>query len=141
MSGYGYLVDTSAIVRLSRDLELRDRWRERADVGALAVCSVTELEILFTARSKAHRNNLVAGLKSTYRWVVMPDRIFGRALDVQEDLTHRGAHRSAGPIDLLVAATAEEHGLTLLHYDSDFLHVADVTGQPVCWLAPPGSID
>jgi predicted nucleic acid-binding protein len=70
----------------------------------------------------------------------MPDRIYQRAESVQRSLTERGTHRSAGPVDLLVAATAEAHELTLLHYDSDFLQVADVTGQPVQWLTEPGSI-
>lgn len=57
------------------------------------------------------------------------------------DKTERGTHRSASPIDLLVAATAEAHGLSLLHYDHDFVRVAEVTGQQVRWLADPGSID
>ncbi|GAB2751186.1 hypothetical protein GCM10027072_55400 [Streptomyces bullii] len=40
-------------------------------------------------------------------------------------------HRSAGPIDLLVAAAAEEAGLTLLHYDRDLEAIAHAAGQPV----------
>jgi len=56
-------------------------------------------------------------------------------------LTEKGQHRSAGPIDLLVAATAELTGLTLLHYDRDFETVTRATGQDAQWLAPPGSID
>ena len=39
----------------------------------------------------------------------------------------------AGPVDLVVAATAELHGLTLLHHDRDFNVVARVTGQPLRW--------
>jgi predicted nucleic acid-binding protein len=50
---------------------------------------------------------------------------------VQEQLTAKGEHRSAGPVDLLVAATAEESGLVLLHHDRDFEAIARVTGQPV----------
>ena len=48
----------------------------------------------------------------------------------QEQLTAKGEHRSAGPVDLLVAA-AEEAGLTLLHHDRDFETIARTTGQPV----------
>jgi predicted nucleic acid-binding protein len=33
--------------------------------------------------------------------------------------------------DLLIAATAELHGLTVLHVDKDFELIADVTGQSV----------
>jgi len=43
--------------------------------------------------------------------------------------------------DLLVAATAEEAGLIVLHYDADFDRIAAVTGQKCEWVATPGSID
>jgi len=39
-------------------------------------------------------------------------------------------------VDLVVAATAELHGLTLLHHDRDFGVIASVTGQPVRWYGP-----
>lgn len=54
---------------------------------------------------------------------------FSRAWEVQRLLTEGGEHRSAGPVDLLVAACAEMQGLTLLHDDDDFETVARVTGQ------------
>jgi hypothetical protein len=40
-------------------------------------------------------------------------------------------HRSAGPLDLLIAATAERKGLIMLCDDRDYQTVASVTGQPV----------
>jgi hypothetical protein len=54
-------------------------------------------------------------------------------------LAGRGKHRCAGIRDLLVAAVAEEHRATILHYDRDFDHIAEVTGQPVRWVVPPGT--
>lgn len=51
-----------------------------------------------------------------------------------------GRHRSAGAVDLLVAAIAELQGLTMLHYDHDVETIASVTGQPTQWLAPPGRL-
>jgi predicted nucleic acid-binding protein len=80
-------------------------------------------------------------MRGTFDWVVMPDRVFDRAIDVQGALTDKGTHRSAGPVDLMLAATAELQGLTLLHYDRDFMQIAEVTGQPVCWVTEPGTID
>jgi predicted nuclease of predicted toxin-antitoxin system len=47
-----------------------------------------------------------------------------------EDLA-AGAHRSAGAIDMLVAATAERNHLTALCDDHDYLTVARATGHPV----------
>jgi predicted nucleic acid-binding protein len=46
-------------------------------------------------------------------------------------LTEAGTHRSAGPIDLLIAATAERDRLIVLCDDHDYQTVARVTGQPV----------
>lgn len=38
-----------------------------------------------------------------------------------------------GPVDLVLAATAELQGLALLHHDRDFDIIARVTGQPLRW--------
>jgi hypothetical protein len=46
-------------------------------------------------------------------------------------LTETGKHRIAGPIDLLIAATAERQHLTVLCDDCDFETVASVTRQRV----------
>ncbi len=109
--------------------------------GRLGVCPITELELLYIARNAEHRLKILESLGTYYAWVVMPDKVFQRARQVQEVLTGRGQHRSAGPVDLLVAATAELTSRTLLHYDRDFETVAQATGQAARWLAPPGSID
>jgi Arc/MetJ family transcription regulator len=58
------------------------------------------------------------------------------AWQVQEILTQRGQHRSAGAADLVVAATAELQRLTLLHPDRDFESIAAVTGQALQWCGP-----
>jgi predicted nucleic acid-binding protein len=79
-------------------------------------------------------------LRAAFTWVVMPDRAFERAAQVQAALTDLGAHRSAGAVDLLIAATAELQALTLLHYDHDFEQIVRVTCQRAQWLAPPGDI-
>jgi predicted nucleic acid-binding protein len=136
-----FLLDTSALVRVLRDATVRARWEQQITAGLVAVCPIIELEVLYTARSKADREDLLDLLGATFVWVPMPERVFTRAAEIQAALTARGAHRSAGAIDLLIAATAELHALTLLHYDHDFDQIAKVTGQAATWLAPPGSID
>jgi predicted nucleic acid-binding protein len=53
-----------------------------------------------------------------------------------------GLHqRSVRHADLLIAAAAESACLPLLHYDEDYDRIAAVTGQPVEWLAPRGSLE
>ncbi|MBM0226029.1 MULTISPECIES: PIN domain nuclease [Micromonospora] len=135
-----YLVDTSALVRLLRDPEVLARWEPAITAGLVAVCPLVELEFLYSARSVADRAQLEQQLRIVFGWVAMPDRIYERAVEIQVELTGRGTHRSAGAVDLLIAATAEYQGLSLLHYDRDFDQIAAVTGQPMRWLAPAGSI-
>jgi len=54
-----------------------------------------------------------------------------RAVEVLTLLADRGQHRAPSIPDLIIAATAELAGLTVLHLDKDFEVIADVTGQPV----------
>lgn len=56
------------------------------------------------------------------------------------ELWHRGQQRAVGLPDLLVAAVAERHRVTVLHYDKDFDLIAAVTGQPTTWVVAPGSV-
>ena len=50
-------------------------------------------------------------------------------------LADLGHHRTPSVPDLLVAATAELAGLTVVHLDTDFELIADVTGQQIERLA------
>ena len=56
----------------------------------------------------------------------------------------RAAHQHLGvpPLDYLIAAVAEDHGATLLHYDADFERLATHTdlATEVEPLAPLGSL-
>jgi hypothetical protein len=69
-------------------------------------------------------------------------REWRRAIEVQSDLARRGndLHKAVKPADLLIAAAAEQAGVALLHYDADYVHVEEITGQPMRWLAPRGSL-
>jgi predicted nucleic acid-binding protein len=63
-----------------------------------------------------------------------------RAIEVQTALARTGQHRGVPIPDLLIAAVAEASGLSVLHYDADFDRVAEITGQPVEWVVPRGSV-
>jgi predicted nucleic acid-binding protein len=135
-----FLVDTSAVVRLARARDVRARWQPQIVAGVMGLCPITELELLHSARSKADREEWLELLNATFGWIAIPDRVFTRATEVQAALTARGTHRSAGFVDLLLAATAELTGLALVHYDHDFDEVIKVTNQPSVWVAAPGSV-
>ena len=122
MSIADYLVDTSALARVLLR-QATEEWEQRMGAGLIALCDLTELETLYSARSAKDREAILERLNQ-FTWCPMPDGI-------QRELTAKGEHRSAGAVDLLVAAAAEEAGLTLLHYDRDFETIARTTGQPV----------
>lgn len=130
MSVADYLIDTSALARVLLG-HTTTEWDDRIGAGLVAICDITELELLYSARSISDRERMKGLLDAHYAWCPTPDGVFRRAHVVQEQLTAKGEHRSAGPVDLLLAATAEEAGLTLLHHDRDFEAVARVSGQPV----------
>jgi predicted nucleic acid-binding protein len=61
-----------------------------------------------------------------------------RAVAVLVALADRGQHRAPSIPDLLIAATAELAGLTVLHLDKDFDVIATITGQPMQRIALTG---
>ena len=130
MSPAIYLLDTSGLFRILQG-ELRQAWAEELAAGVIAVCPVVELEFLYSARSLADRLEKKRLLRTVFGWVPMAERAFERAEAVQQMMTEVGKHRSAGPADLLIAATAEQARLTVLCDHRDFDVVASITGQPV----------
>jgi predicted nucleic acid-binding protein len=125
-----YLIDTSALFRILQ-AELRRAWSDQLAAGVIAVCPIVELEFLYSARSLADRLEKQRLLGDLFGWVSMHDGAYERASDIQQAMTELGSHRSAGAVDLLIAATAERERLTVLCDDHDYLAVAAVTGQPV----------
>ncbi|PZT69436.1 VapC toxin family PIN domain ribonuclease [Streptomyces sp. SW4] len=140
MSPVKYLIDTSAAVRILTVERVREQWTDHLVEGVVGLCDITELEMLYSARSLMDRLAKEELFAQLFNWVPMPDGVYARARAVQRELTGSGEHRSAGAVDLLVAATGELSGLTVLHYDADFETVAKVTGQPTWWVAPAGTL-
>ncbi len=65
-----------------------------------------------------------------------------RAREAHLDLVRVALHRSVPIVDLLLAALAERHHLTVLHYDRDFDRLREHTSLrfDVEWLAPAGTL-
>lgn len=99
---------------------------------------MTLLEVGFSARKAA---DLGIGLKrpplGSMPVEYLTPQIEDRAVEVQLALAERGQHRSPSIPDLLIAATAERAGLTVLHIDKSFDLIATITEQPVERLALP----
>ncbi|MER8028680.1 PIN domain nuclease [Streptomyces bauhiniae] len=139
MNAAQFLIDTSALARFMRGDAEQYGWDQAAAAGLIATCPITELEFFYSARSAEDRARGIEDVRMIFGWVPVDDRAYARAWQVQDALTERGRHRSAGAVDLVVAATAELQGLTLLHRDRDFDCIAAVTGQALQWYGPePG---
>jgi predicted nucleic acid-binding protein len=125
-----YLIDTSGLFRILQD-KLRQAWADQLAAGVIAICPVIELEFLYSERSLVDRLEKQRLLHELFGWVPMSYNAWERAEQVQQLLTEAGSHRSAGPVDLVIAATAERERLVVLCDDHDFETVATVTGQSV----------
>ncbi|MFE3190387.1 PIN domain-containing protein [Nocardia sp. NPDC059240] len=125
----GYLLDTSALWYIFRNPDEAERWREPARVGALYLCEPTRTELLYSATSSAHRDEMAEALDELCRPAPVPKSAWRWVDSAQYKLTQRGLHRSAGVVDLVVCATAVHHDLTVLHIDNDFATVSSVLGE------------
>lgn len=131
-----WLIDKSAYERLGASADQFDLWLDRIQRGLVYVSTATILEMGYSARnavdwSQSIRFPPVSMLVAEYATPASEDR----AVEVQYLLAERGQHRAPSIPDLLIAATAEIAGHTVLHYDKDFELIAEVTGQPVERLA------
>ena len=132
-----WLIDTSALALLARSPDAAT-WAERIERGLVRISTVTRLEIGYSARSgpelrsAMHRPPL-ASMPVEYQTPAIEDR----AIEVQLRLADLGHHRAPSVADLIVAATAELAGLTVVHLDKDFEMIAEVTAQPIERLLVP----
>ena len=133
-----FLVDTSALARVAH-APIADRLRDLGVRGLLASCPTIDLEVLYSARSPDEYVAINARRRDAFTELPLRPEIGDRAREVQGQLARVSQHRAAGVVDLLSAATAEYYGATVLHYDTEFDHIARVTRQPMEWVAPTGS--
>ena len=134
-----HLADTSALARL-RHHTVGEVLGPLIEAGLVATCGVIEFELAWATRSSTQLDELRADRDLGYEWLATHDEDWRRALEVQAELWRRGRMRSVGLPDLLVAAVAEREGVTVLHYDADYDLIAEVTGQPMRWVVPRGTV-
>ncbi|MGW5850947.1 PIN domain-containing protein [Streptomyces sp. NPDC055254] len=134
-----FLIDKSALARYPEPA-VHAVIHPLHTAGVLAVCGAVEYEVMYSARSKADAERVRAGM-GAFAWLPTPDEAWDRALDVQKRLIEAGTWKAVSLPDLIIAATAERHGATVLHYDGDYDMIAEVTGQPVRWVVPRGTAD
>ena len=132
-----WLIDKSALVRLAASPDAAE-WAGRIERGLVRITTVTRLEVGYSARSgPGLRSGLQQPPLSSMPVEYLTPAIEDRAVEVLTLLADRGQHRAPSVPDLIIAATAELAGLTVLHLDKDFDVIAAITGQPVERLSAP----
>lgn len=133
-------VDTSAWHR-SGHPEVASVWRQYLDADELGLCDQVRVEILWSAQSAEDYDALDQEL-SALREIPIDALTFSRAREIQGRLAQVGGlhHRSVKIADLVIAAAAEAASATVLHYDADYDRIGAITGQPMQWIAPRGSL-
>lgn len=137
MAVTSWLVDKSAYARMQAGQAANmTEWNARIERGLVHLSTVTRLEFGFSARSgSAGREAFGLPPLSLMPIEHLTPAMEDRAWKVQMLLADRGQHRAPSIPDLLVAATAEKAGLTVLAVDKDFDLIAAITGQSVETLA------
>ena len=134
-----YLADTSVYVLQGRHSQVRRRFETLLAEGRLAGCQLTALEYLNNAPDPKGYEILWGALHG-HRWIDVTTQALDRALDIHRSMAATSQHRHFRIPDLIIAATAELHGATVLHYDADYDRIAAITGQPTEWVAPKGTL-
>jgi len=126
-----WLIDKSALVRLAASPDAAE-WAARIERGLVRITAVTRLEAGYAARSGPQlRTGFQQPPLSSMPVEYLTPAIEDRAAEILMLLADRGQHRAASIPDLIIAATAELAGLTVLHLDKDFDLIAEITGQPM----------
>lgn len=134
-----YLADTSALARLHHP-EVAAVLVPLIESGVVATCGVIEFELGWATRSSAEFDQVRTDRDAGYEWLATHGEDWRRALDMQAALWRGGRIRAVGLPDLLIAVVAERERVTVLHYDRDYELIAQVTGQPVQWIVPRGTV-
>ena len=134
-----YLAYTSAFARLHHQV-VAAVLAPLIESGVVATCGVIEFELGWATRTSAELDQVRADRDAGYEWLATHDEDWRRAFDVQASLWRSGRMRAVGLPDLLIAAVAERERVTVLHYDSDYDFIAQVTDQPMQWVVPRGTV-
>jgi predicted nucleic acid-binding protein len=118
------MLDTSALVRLLRDRKLQEAWYDAIDAEAIGTCYPQRTEFLYSARSATEYDEIAEMFTDLYPDAAVPKNAGRWISTVQYQMARAGHHRSASATDLIIAATAAHHGLTVLHDDDDYRTVA-----------------
>lgn len=137
-----YLLDNSATQRISRSADVAEAVRRLLDSGVLAGCLPQLLEEGYSARSASDHATILSLNAEAKVFLPPVPAVAERAIELQRRLFAAGQGRAVGVSDLQIAATALVHSdqhqqVIVVHYDSDFEHLAEVEPElRTRWIVP-----
>lgn len=121
-----YLVDNSVLQRLPRSPAVQTAVGAILDAeDELCSCASTLDEFAYSARSAAEHAEGTYRLRTSFLHLSASPDTDQIVIDIRTALWQAGKGCAAGVIDVAMAAAAVHAGATVLHYDSDFDHIAD----------------
>ncbi|TRZ57316.1 MAG: PIN domain nuclease [Streptomycetaceae bacterium] len=127
----GWLIDKSALVRLA-DSPHAGKLVERINEGQVHRSTITRLEVGYSARSCADLTKAMTSPPLSKMPIEgLTPAIEELAWQSLQLLAKKGQHRAPSLADLMIAATAQLCGLTVLHLDKDFDLISKATGVQV----------
>ncbi|MBY0226985.1 MAG: PIN domain-containing protein [Hyphomicrobium sp.] len=121
-----FLVDTSALIHLLRDKTGRvaERYDQLVKGAPVALSRMTEFELLNGARDEKELSRL-RKLLAGETLIDIPATAWNESAQIVFDLRRRGT-TLMNVFDCLIAYTAIQHDLELIHDDTDFERIAEV---------------
>jgi predicted nucleic acid-binding protein len=127
----GWLIDKSALVRLA-DSPHAAKWAERINHGFVHLSTITRLEVGYSARSGADLSKAMSSPPISKMPIEgLTPAVEELAWQTLQLLAKKGQHRAPSLADLMIAATAQLCGFTVLHLDKDFELISKATGVQV----------
>lgn len=128
------LADKSA---WARSASAQADWDAATDEERIVTCPVVELELLYSARSRAEVHDL-RSLLSEFRSLAVTRSVMTSAVEALTMLADAGSdgHHRVSPADAIIAACAAENGAAVLHHDHHYDRLADVLPFTSVWLHP-----
>ncbi|MCX4824707.1 PIN domain nuclease [Streptomyces sp. NBC_01142] len=134
-----YLIDKSALARWEQAV-VADVLDPLHDRGLLCITGAVHIEVKYSARDGQESERLDGRLRG-FDCLPCPDEVWDAAIETQDKAIAKGNHRALSLADLVIAATAQRHRVTVLHYDQDYDQIAELTGYPSRWVVEPGTAD
>ena len=134
-----FIADKSALARM-RHAAVANVLEPLILAGEIGTCGIVEIEVLYSAISASDLRTTRSQRATAFPRFRTTEADFEAAIDLMVALADGGRHRAAGVADLLIAAVAIRHDITVYHYDADFDQIAAVSPLRSAWVAPKGSL-